>query len=88
MSLPLHGLQVLFFIGCAWVLVRWDRVAFSTKGLLLMPIAYLGGQFFFVLNADYPRHILIGHLAMGLVAILLSSQRACKGPENLNRLEA
>lgn len=44
------------------------------QGLHHVPLMYLGVQFIFVLEAVYPRHILVAHLAMGVVSMFAASR--------------
>lgn len=67
LSIALHGLQVLWLLslGRAWIKRR--SLNWTAKIMLLIPFLFLVVQYFYVLNAVYPRHIIMGHFAMGIV---------------------
>lgn len=56
----------LSLLGVLW---SWRRVSWAAKFLMLVPIIYLAVHMFYQVTVYYPRHIIIGHLAMGVVAI-------------------
>jgi hypothetical protein len=67
--LVIRGLQVLWLATCL-VALRRRGFAPGAKALLLgLPLLYLGVHFVFVVDDYYPRHIIAGHLAMGLVSL-------------------
>jgi hypothetical protein len=71
LRLPLRGLLALWlavFVKALWAL---RRRSLSPTGwlLLLLPVAYLAPHVIYDVDVYYPRHILIGYLAMGVSAI-------------------
>ena len=67
--LAIRGLQVLWLATCL-VALRRRGFAPGTKLLLLgLPLLYLGVHFVYVVDDYYPRHIIAGYLAMGLVTL-------------------
>lgn len=79
-----HGLQVVWAAAVLLLLVRrpfpWQSVAVA-----MVPVLYLGVHFFYQIAPYYPRHILIGYLAAGLVGVttpvrLDSSRLRCVVP--------
>ena len=73
LGLAIHGLQLIYIITWALALANWRHLRLAGKILLLLPLLHLGVQFFFVLDAVYPRHILMAHLSMGVAAMFASS---------------
>ena len=63
-----HGLQLMWSAAIVWTLVSWRKVTWRHKALLLIPLLYLGVHLFYQVTVYYPRHIIAGHMAMGLVA--------------------
>ena len=76
LGLALHGLQLIYLVSWVWVARNWRRVGLIVKMLLLIPLMHLGAQFFFVLDAVYPRHILTAHLSRGVAVIYVFSAYA------------
>jgi hypothetical protein len=68
-SIPMWGLLLLWLgIGVKWFSSRKNNKLLA--GLLLMlPILFLGVQFFFILNVSYPRHLVAGYEVMGMVCL-------------------
>jgi hypothetical protein len=67
--LAMRGLQVLWLTACVLALRR-RGFARGTKALLLgLPLLYLGVHLVYVVDDYYPRHVIAGHLAMGLVTL-------------------
>jgi hypothetical protein len=65
----IRGLQVLWVVTCL-VANRRRGFAPGAKVLLVaLPLLYLGVHFVYVVDDYYPRHIIAGHLAMGLVTL-------------------
>ena len=65
----IRGLQVLWLTTCV-LTIRRRGVAPGTKVLLVgLPLLYLGVHLIYVVDDYYPRHIIAGHLAMGLVTL-------------------
>ena len=59
------GLQLLW-VGTTIVALARRRLATGTKALLLVPLLYLGIHLLYAVNIYYPRHIVAGHLALGV----------------------
>jgi hypothetical protein len=60
---------VLWVVTCL-VANRRRGFAPGAKVLLVaLPLLYLGVHFVYVVDDYYPRHIIAGHLAMGLVSL-------------------
>jgi hypothetical protein len=65
----MRGLQVLWAATCVLALRR-RGFARGTKLLLVgLPLLYLGVHLVYVVDDYYPRHVIAGHLAMGLVTM-------------------
>ena len=67
----LHGLQVVWLVAPA----QWRRVDSTTRLLLLWPAVFLGVHVFYQTTTYYPRHLVAGYLAMGLVGAYVASGR-------------
>ncbi len=63
-----HGLQLVWLIVLVALLVS-RRVGWQANGVGVLPPCYLAVHLFFQILVYYPRHIIIGHLAMGMVAV-------------------
>jgi hypothetical protein len=68
LTIAFHGLQLMWGVAIVWVLAKWRKVTWRNKFLLLIPILYLVVHLFYQVTVYYPRHIIAGHMAMGLVA--------------------
>ncbi len=67
--LAIRGLQVLWAAACV-LAIRRRGFAPGTKLLLVgLPVLYLGVHLVYVVDDYYPRHIIAGYLAMGLVTL-------------------
>jgi hypothetical protein len=67
--LAIRGLQILWLATCILALRR-RGFARGTKLLLVgVPLLYLGVHLVYAVDDYYPRHIIAGHLAMGLVTL-------------------
>jgi hypothetical protein len=65
----IRGLQVLWATACV-LAIRRRGFAPGTKLLLVgLPVLYLGVHLVYVVDDYYPRHIIAGYLAMGLVTL-------------------
>ncbi len=65
----MRGLQILWAATCVLALRR-RGFARGTKLLLVgLPLLYLGVHLIYVVDDYYPRHVIAGHLAMGLVTM-------------------
>ena len=73
LGLALHGLQLIYLLSLVRVARKWGSIRWIAKLLLLIPLMHLGVQFFFVLDAVYPRQILMAYLSMGVAAMFASS---------------
>ncbi len=72
-----RGLQIVWCGAVMWILTpRRGRARWLA--LAAVAPAYLGAHLIYVVIVYYPRHIVVGHLAMGALAILIGSdsQRA------------
>ena len=67
----LHGLQAVWLVAAA----QWRRVDSTTRLLLLWPAVFLGVHVFYQTTTYYPRHLVAGYLAMGLVGTYVASGR-------------
>lgn len=65
----MRGLQVLWLATCVLAVRRWGFAPGAKLLLYTLPLAYLGVHFVFVVDDYYPRHVIVGHLAMGLVTL-------------------
>jgi hypothetical protein len=65
----MRGLQVLWLAACVLALRRRGFEPGAKMLLLGLPLLYLGVHFVYVVDDYYPRHIIAGHLAMGLVTL-------------------
>jgi hypothetical protein len=68
-----RGLQLVWGAVLIWVLVAWRKLTWRNKALLLIPLLYLAVHLIYQVTVYYPRHIIAGHMAMGLVAYRISS---------------
>ena len=65
----MRALQVLWLATCV-LAFRLRGFEPGTRILLVgIPLLYLGVHFIDVVDDYYPRHIIAGHLAMGLVTL-------------------
>jgi hypothetical protein len=85
LALGFHGLQLLWALLVFPVVLPRSGLHASARVLWLLPLAYLGVHLFYVQYYYYPRHIIIGHLAMGVVATYLLSPRALAGRQPVSR---
>jgi hypothetical protein len=69
LQIAIHGLQILWIVAAVRIVQRWREVPVKTKLLMLAPIAYLAPHVVYDALVAYPRHIIIGYVAMGLVAL-------------------
>jgi hypothetical protein len=67
--LAIRGLQVLWLTTCVLVLRRRGFALDTVALLVSLPLLYLGVHLVYVVDDYYPRHIIAGHLAMGLVTL-------------------
>ena len=65
-----RGLQIVWILAIAWTLVAPSSTRGRRLALLLVPLLYLGVHLFYQVTPYYPRHIIIGHMAMGAMALL------------------
>jgi hypothetical protein len=68
-SAPLmDSLRVLQVAWLVAVVLVWRRSNAPTwmRALMLLPVAYLGIHLVFQVSVYYPRHVVVGHLAMGM----------------------
>jgi hypothetical protein len=65
----MRGLQLAWAAALVAAVVRWRHRSWSSTVLLAVPLLYLGPHLFYALQVYYPRHIVVGHIAMGVVAI-------------------
>jgi hypothetical protein len=75
----IHGMQLLWLAVGLLTLARRGAPG-TTKILLGLPLVYLGVHLFFVVDFYYPRHIIAGHLAMGLVTLYAVGRGFGPGP--------
>jgi hypothetical protein len=64
-----HWLQGMWLVSSGILLLTRRQGLEIARLLLALPILFLMVHLFYQVNLYYPRHIVIGHLAMGLVAI-------------------
>ena len=69
LHVALRGLQVAWALAPVALLVRARRAAATAWALWLVPFCYLGIYLFYELRVYYPRHVLIGYVAMGAAAM-------------------
>jgi hypothetical protein len=79
LRLAMHGLQVAWLLAAAAVIATWRRVDWLTRLLVFWPVALLGVHLFYTPLYYYPRHLVAGYLAMGLVAAYVASGRGRQG---------
>jgi hypothetical protein len=65
----MRSLQILWLTTCVLVLRRRGFEPITAALLVTLPLLYLGVHFIYVVDDYYPRHIIVGHLAMGLVTL-------------------
>ena len=75
-----RGLQLLWLVAIAAAFLRGDAPRIVPRLMLLVPSLFLGVHVFYQVWVYYPRHIVIGYLAMGAVTFVTmcghASQRA------------
>ena len=79
LRLAMHGLQAAWLLAVAGTIASWRRVDRLTWLLLLWPATFLGVHFFYTPLYYYPRHLVAGYLAMGLVAAYVAGGRGRQG---------
>ena len=80
----LHGLQAVWLVAAA----HWRRVDLTTRLLLLWPVVFLAVHVFYQATTYYPRLIVAGYLAMGLVGAYVASGRGWRATAPKERLSA
>jgi hypothetical protein len=65
----MRWLQILWLATCVLVFRRGGFDPVTTAALVGLPLLYIGVHFVYVVDDYYPRHILVGHFAMGLVTL-------------------
>jgi hypothetical protein len=65
----MRWLQILWLATWVLVLRRGGFGPVTTALLVALPLLYIGVHFVYVVDDYYPRHILVGHFAMGLVTL-------------------
>ena len=71
-----RGLQVLWLLAIVTVFLRDSSQRNIPRLLLLVPLLFLGVHVFYQVWVYYPRHIVIGYLAMGVVTFVSMCDRA------------
>lgn len=82
LTLPIHGLQVLYVLLVFHVCRRRERRTLSTLAILSVPLAFLGPHIFYRVTVYYPRYIIAGYLSIALAAMWCeaATRRARVGP--------
>lgn len=75
-----RGLQVLWLLAIATVFFRDGSPQKIPWLLLLVPVFFLGVHVFYQVWVYYPRHIVIGYLAMGVVTFVSMCDRVTLAP--------
>ncbi len=92
LSYGFRGLQLMWVLAAMSSFLVFPQKSLSKRLLFLLPVLYLTAHIFYQVTVYYPRHIVAGHLAMGLVAALgLSSMTgfgALGGIDSLRNEEA
>jgi hypothetical protein len=65
----MHGLQAAWILAALLVARRWRQPLVRTTLPLLVPALYLGVHLVYTATIYYPRHLISGYLAMGVVAL-------------------
>jgi hypothetical protein len=65
----MHGLQAAWILAALLVTRRWRWSRAPTALLLLVPALYLGVHLVYVVTVYFPRHLISGYLAMGVVTL-------------------
>jgi hypothetical protein len=65
----MHGLQTAWILAALLVARRGRGSRVSAALLLLVPAFYLGVHLVYTATIYYPRHLISGYLAMGVVAL-------------------
>lgn len=71
-----RGLQVMWLLAIVTVFFRDGPPRNIPRLLLLIPVLFLGVHLFYQVWVYYPRHIVIGYLAMGAVTFVTMCGRA------------
>ncbi len=72
-------LQATWLLAVGVALVRRRRISWLAHGLLAVPLAFLVAHVFLQVYVYYPRHVIMGYLAMGLSATLVLGRWASGG---------
>ncbi len=74
-SIPMWCLLLLWLVeGVKWIKSRTGN-KWLAGAVLLLPVLFLGVQFFFILNTSYPRHLIAGYEVMGMVCLYQAGVR-------------
>jgi hypothetical protein len=77
----MHGLQAAWILAAVLVARRWRR-SWASALLLLLPVLYLGVHLVYTATIYYPRHLISGYLAMGIVALCAARPpHGLRGPD-------
>ena len=76
LDLAVHGLQAAWLLAIAMVGLRRVRASAPTVALLALPAVYLAVHFAYDATSYFPRHVIVGYLAMGLVALYVAGRPA------------
>ena len=76
LDLAVHGLQAAWLLAIAMVGLRRVRASAPTVVLLALPAVYLAVHFAYDATSYFPRHVIVGYLAMGLVALYVAGRPA------------
>ena len=79
----LYGLQAVW-IAALWLAAR-QCVAVNLRLLAVVPALYLGVHLVYAVANYYPRHIIAGHFAMGLVAMTIAARARAAGSTQATR---
>lgn len=72
-EIAFHGLQVAWGVALLGMLVA--KIPPRQSLLLLTPALYLGVHLVYQIHVYYPRHVVVGYLAMGIVTMAYSAAR-------------
>jgi hypothetical protein len=75
-----RGLQVMWLLAVVTVFFRDGSPRNIPRLLLFVPVLFLGVHVFYQVWVYYPRHIVIGYLAMGVVTFVSMCDRVTLAP--------
>ncbi|MBI4246543.1 MAG: hypothetical protein HY614_05090 [Candidatus Rokubacteria bacterium] len=73
--LGFHGLQLVWVVSAVALLASPKERSLVSLGLIAVPMVFLAVHLFYQVGVYYPRHIVIGHVAMGVACCVAGMTR-------------